>query len=115
MFNIHSTELLLVAIVALIVIGPEKLPMAIRTASLWIGRFRRSFHKVKSDIERELNADEIRRQLHNESVMAEIEEAKSNIEKTAKDTETKFKNIVAPTISIRARPKSLIRKKPKSR
>ncbi|MEQ8409306.1 MAG: Sec-independent protein translocase protein TatB [Gammaproteobacteria bacterium] len=95
MFNIHSTELLLVAIVALIVIGPEKLPMAIRTASLWIGRFRRSFHKVKSDIERELNADEIRRQLHNESVMAEIEEAKSNIEKTAKDTESKFKNIVS--------------------
>ncbi len=95
MFNIHSTELLLVAIVALIVIGPEKLPTAIRTASLWIGRFRRSFYKVKSDIERELNADEIRRQLHNESVLAEIEQAKTDVEKAAKESESKFKNIVS--------------------
>lgn len=95
MFNIHTTELLLVAIVALIVIGPEKLPAAIRTTSLWVGRFRRSFYKVKSDIERELNADEIRRQLHNESVMAEIEEAKSEVENTAKDTEKAVKNIVS--------------------
>ena len=65
MFNIHSTELLLVCIVALIVIGPEKLPAAVKTASLWIGRFRRSFYKVKAEIERELNTDEIRQQLHN--------------------------------------------------
>ena len=95
MFNIHSTELILVAIVALIVIGPEKLPAAIRTASLWIGRFRRSFYRVKADIERELNTDEIRRQLHNESVMAEIEEAKSEVENTARDTEKSVKNIVS--------------------
>ena len=71
MFNIHSTEILLILIVALIVIGPEKLPTAIKTAGLWIGRFRRSFYKVKAEIERELNTDEIRRQLHNESVMAQ--------------------------------------------
>lgn len=95
MFNIHSTELILIAIVALIVIGPEKLPAAIRTASLWMGRFRRSFHRIKADIEREINADEIRRTLHNESVMAEIEDAKSEVERTAKDTEKSVKNIVS--------------------
>jgi len=95
MFNIHSTELILVAIVALIVIGPEKLPAAVRTASLWIGRFRRSFHRIKADIEREINADEIRRQLHNESVMAEIEDAKSKVESTARETEKSVKNIVS--------------------
>ena len=79
MFNIHSTEILLILIVALIVIGPEKLPTAIKTAGLWIGRFRRSFYKVKAEIERELNTDEIRRQLHNESVMAQIEDAKAKV------------------------------------
>mgnify|MGYP001061482136 CR=1 FL=1 len=94
MFNIHSTELLLVAVVALLIIGPEKLPAAVRTASLWIGRFRRSFYKVKSEIEREINADEIRRQLHNESVLAEIEEAKSEVENTAKSTQESVKNLV---------------------
>ena len=101
MFNIHSTEIIVVLIVALIVIGPDKLPMAIKTASLWVGRFRRSFHKVKAEIERELNTDEIRRQLHNESVLAELEEAKSHVEKAksdvegvARETEQSVSNIV---------------------
>lgn len=94
MFNIHSTELLLIAIVALIVIGPEKLPQTIRTASLWIGRFRRSFYRVKADIERELNTDEIRRQLHNESVLADIEETKNQIKNTAADTKQSVENLV---------------------
>lgn len=95
MFNISPTELLLVAIVALIVIGPEKLPSTIRTASLWIGRFRRSFYQVKADIERELNTDEIRRQLHNESVLAEIENAKKHVEEAAEDTKKSVENIVS--------------------
>lgn len=94
MFNIHSTELLLVCVVALIVIGPEKLPGAIKTASLWIGRFRRSFYKVKNEIERELNADEIRRQLHNESVLDDIENAKSRMSDLAKETERSVNNLV---------------------
>ena len=94
MFNIHSTEILLILIVALIVIGPDKLPSAIRTTSLWIGRFRRSFYKVKAEVERELNTDEIRRQLHNESVMAQIEDAKTKVNKVAKDTETSVNSLV---------------------
>ena len=94
MFNIHSTELLLVCIVALIVIGPQQLPSAIKTAGLWIGRFRRSFYKVKAEIERELNADEIRRQLHNESIMEDIEDAKSRLQDVAKDAEKSVNSIV---------------------
>ena len=83
--SIHPTELLLILVVALLVIGPERLPAAIRTASLWFGRFRRSFYKVKAEIERELNADEVRRQLHNESVLADIREVKSDVENAASD------------------------------
>jgi sec-independent protein translocase protein TatB len=95
MFNIHSTELLLVCIVALIVIGPEKLPAAVKTAGLWIGRFRRSFYKVKAEIERELNTDEIRRQLHNESVLAEIESAKADVTGITDEAEKTISNIVS--------------------
>ena len=94
MFNIHSTEILLILIVALVVIGPDRLPMAVKTAGLWIGRFRRSFYKVKAEIERELNTDEIRRQLHNESVLAQIDEAKEKVESVAKETETSVNKIV---------------------
>lgn len=94
MFNIGSFEVLLIFIIALLVLGPERLPGAVRTAGLWIGRFRRSFNKAKSEIEKELNADEIRRQLHNETIMAEIEETKSNLEDLARDTESSADNIV---------------------
>ena len=79
MFNISPMELMLVFVVALLVIGPDKLPGAVRTGSLWLGRFRRSYNKVKSEIERELNTDEIKRQLHNEAVLEEIEQAKAGL------------------------------------
>ncbi len=68
--------------------------MAVKTAGLWIGRFRRSFYKVKAEIERELNTDEIRRQLYNESVLAQIDEAKAKVESVAKDTETSVNKLV---------------------
>ncbi len=88
MFDIGPSELLVIFVVALLVIGPERLPSAVKTASLWIGRFRRSFHKIKAEVERELNADEIRRQLHNESIMAEVEDAKKQAQEFARDVET---------------------------
>jgi sec-independent protein translocase protein TatB len=94
MFDIGPSEILLICVIALIVVGPERLPGAVKTAGMWIGRFRRSFYKIKSEIERELNADEIKRQLYNESVLAELDEAKTQLTDTAKDTEETVKNIV---------------------
>lgn len=78
MFQVGPLELMLVFVVALLVIGPERLPGAARTAGLWIGRFRRSFHRIRSEIEQELNADEIRRQLHNEAILEEVENVKKH-------------------------------------
>ncbi|MGE6794069.1 sec-independent protein translocase protein TatB [Pseudomonas guineae] len=69
MFDIGFTELLLVGIVALLVLGPDRLPGAVRTAGLWIGRIKRSFSAIKAEVEREIGADEIRRQLHNEQIL----------------------------------------------
>jgi sec-independent protein translocase protein TatB len=69
MFEIGFTELLLVALVALVVLGPERLPGAVRTAGLWVGRLKRSFMSIKAEVEREIGADEIRRQLHNEHIL----------------------------------------------
>lgn len=76
MFGISFTELLLVGLVALLVLGPERLPGAARTAGLWIGRLKRSFNAIKQEVEREIGADEIRRQLHNEHILSLEEEAR---------------------------------------
>ena len=76
MFGISFSELLLVGLVALLVLGPERLPGAARTAGLWIGRLKRSFNAIKQEVEREIGADEIRRQLHNEHILSMEEEAK---------------------------------------
>lgn len=97
MFNISPMELILVFVVALLVIGPDKLPGAVRTASLWLGRFRRSYNKVKSEIERELNTDEIKRQLHNEAVLEEIEQAKAHVKKIADETKVSVDTLVTST------------------
>lgn len=69
MFGIGFSELLLVGLVALLVLGPERLPGAARTAGLWIGRLKRSFNSIRYEVEREIGADEIRRQLHNEQIL----------------------------------------------
>jgi sec-independent protein translocase protein TatB len=76
MFGISFSELMLVGLVALLVLGPERLPGAARTAGLWVGRLKRSFNAIKQEVEREIGADEIRRQLHNEHIMSLEQEAK---------------------------------------
>ncbi|MDZ5604158.1 Sec-independent protein translocase protein TatB [Pseudomonas sp. RP23018S] len=76
MFGISFGELLLVGLVALLVLGPDRLPGAARTAGLWIGRLKRSFNSIKMEVEREIGADDIRRQLHNEHILAMEQEAR---------------------------------------
>ena len=76
MFGISFSELLLVGLVALLVLGPERLPGAARMAGLWIGRLKRSFNAIKQEVEREIGADEIRRQLHNEHILSLEQEAR---------------------------------------
>tara|TARA_R110002072_G_scaffold103600_1_gene227244 strand:+ start:7358 stop:7774 length:417 start_codon:yes stop_codon:yes gene_type:complete len=87
MFDIGFPELLLVSIVALLVIGPERLPETIRTIMLWLGRIRRTFTNIKTELEQELGTDEIRRQLHNESIMKDIRETKETISDAFKDAD----------------------------
>ncbi|WP_205341249.1 Sec-independent protein translocase protein TatB [Denitrificimonas caeni] len=69
MFDIGFSELILIGVVALLVLGPDRLPGAARVAGLWLGRIKRSFNNIKEDVERELGADEIRRELHNEGIL----------------------------------------------
>ncbi len=79
MFDIGFAELLLVSVVGLLVLGPERLPGAIRTVSLYLGKMRRSFNNVRAEIEREINADELKRDLHNSAVMNSLKAAEQDL------------------------------------
>jgi len=75
MFDIGFFELLMVAVVGLLVIGPERLPGAVRTGSLWVGRLKRSLRETRTNFEQQIGADDIRRQLHNEEVMHSLQQS----------------------------------------
>ncbi len=100
MFDIGFPELLLVSVVALLVIGPDKLPGTIRTISLWLSRMRRSLATIKAELEAELGADEIREQLHNEGVMKEIAETKNQIDGALRDAKDTLSNISSGSSNI---------------
>lgn len=61
MFDVGLTELMVIAVVALIVIGPERLPKVARTAGLLLGRLQRYVGDVKADINREIQLDELKK------------------------------------------------------
>ncbi|MBA0448196.1 Sec-independent protein translocase protein TatB [Stenotrophomonas maltophilia] len=63
MFDIGFSELLVIAVVALVVLGPERLPKAARFAGLWVRRARNQWDSVKQELERELQAEDIKRQM----------------------------------------------------
>ena len=61
MFDIAFSELLVIGIVALIVIGPERLPKVARTAGQWLGKLNRYVAQVKQDIDRDMKLEELRK------------------------------------------------------
>lgn len=79
MFDIGFTELLLIAAIAVVVIGPQRLPETIRFISLWLGRLKRALTRLAKDMEQEVGMDEIRRQLHNEEILSSLKELESTV------------------------------------
>ncbi len=63
MLDIGATELLLVAIIGLVVVGPERLPRLARTLGLWVKRLRGQVSSIQRDINRELELEDLKRQL----------------------------------------------------
>ena len=80
MFDIGFFELLVIGCISLVVIGPERLPEAARAVGLWLGRLKRSLRDTRTELEKQLGADDIRRQLHNEEVMRSLESSKRQVQ-----------------------------------
>ncbi|MEZ7819161.1 MAG: sec-independent protein translocase protein TatB [Candidatus Azotimanducaceae bacterium] len=97
--GISTIETMVIIVVILLVIGPERLPETLRTLGLWVGRLQRSFTSVKTEIEKEIDMDGIRRQLHNEAVMEEMrrieEEVKSGTDVLSQQTAVDANSIMS--------------------
>ncbi|MCX4192431.1 Sec-independent protein translocase protein TatB [Methylophaga sp. OBS1] len=74
MFDIGFWEILLIAVVALLVVGPERLPRLIRVTGLWIGRAQASLQSIRSEISRELRAQELQDALKKPDNMPDLNE-----------------------------------------
>lgn len=80
-------EILIIAVVALLVVGPERMPEAVRTVALTLGRIKRSFDSARTEIEKQVGADDIRRQLHNEAIVDNLANLKKELSVADKKAE----------------------------
>lgn len=86
MFDVGFAEIVLVMVIALLVVGPERLPRLARTAGLWLGKARAFVQSVREDIEREVAAEELKRVMRDTSQLGEeVRAVREIIEETDAD------------------------------
>jgi sec-independent protein translocase protein TatB len=94
-FDIGFLELMVVGILGLLVLGPERLPVAARTVGLFIGKIRRTMSNIQDDLERQVRTDELKEKLRDPYATFLDEEesaAKDNVSKDAQVKETASQN-----------------------
>lgn len=104
MFDVGFSELLIIAVVALLVLGPERLPKATRFAGLWVRKARAQWYSVKSEFEFEMAQEEMKKHLQDVEntikapvlqLQEDFQEASSDLEKTV-DTELSLETKTEP-------------------
>jgi sec-independent protein translocase protein TatB len=85
MFDVGFSELIMVGLVALLVIGPEKLPKAARIAGFWLGKTRSTIASVKAEIKQELHAEEMRQLMQQQLISDELQQAVNDSEAAITD------------------------------
>lgn len=100
MFDIGFTELMVIGVVALVVIGPERLPGVARTIGHLAGRLQRYVNDVKADISREMEFDELRKM--RDSMQEAATEVENTVRKELSDTEQDLNKTVAEAVEDKA-------------
>ena len=90
MFDIGFSELIIIAVVSLLVIGPERLPGAIRTGSAWLNKFKRGFNDIKREVQQELHNDAVMQDLRKtgEDLKAQANSIHQDIKQTGESITT---------------------------
>jgi len=89
MFDVGFWEILLILVLALVIIGPERLPSAARKAGFFVGKARRYIEGVRSEVEEELDVNEFKRMLHNQEV--QINELQQQLKSGVDDVGSEIK------------------------
>lgn len=97
MFDIGFLELVVCAVVALIVLGPERLPTAARTLGRWVGRARRMVRNLTDEVDRQLKAEELRERIRQERSAVGLEEIQQSV-RSALDEARQFDQYLVPDV-----------------
>lgn len=90
MFDIGFFELIIIGILALLVLGPERLPKAARTAGMWVGRIKQGFSSIQQEVNQQLHIEEMQRQL---------EDNRRKLEETLRKQEQSIADSTGPQAS----------------
>ncbi|MGH8503078.1 MAG: Sec-independent protein translocase protein TatB [Gammaproteobacteria bacterium] len=100
MFDIGFSELVLIGVIALLVVGPEKLPQLARQAGSWMGKIKRFVNSARDDIEHELKPDELRRVLNEQrNEISQLKAMISSAQTDPRETGGSVKKIEARTVA----------------
>ena len=101
MFDFGFWEMLMVVLVALVVVGPERLPGLARTVGFWVGKAKRMITEVKAEIHEELAAEELKKALDEQDLMEDVYEMIEETKKVGEDIKDKVgeaKDTATPSI-----------------
>lgn len=110
MFDIGFWELILLSIVALLIVGPERLPRLVRTAGFWMGKARGIVADVREEVEREIRLEEVKRSLSQQSGADEFKKLADRVKSINADVQ----QTVSDKGSVRSKP-SLGKEAPKNK
>lgn len=85
MFDISFWEILIIGAIALVVVGPERLPKLLRIIGLWVGRARASFQSIRDEVEREVNAEGLRETKR--AIESDTRDAMKTVEKSVSEAQ----------------------------
>jgi sec-independent protein translocase protein TatB len=94
MFDVGFSEMLVIAVVALIVLGPERLPKAARLAGLWVRKARAQWYSVKAELEAEIANEQFRRELK-----APLDEVKQSLDGAAASVDELMRAKTPPAVA----------------
>lgn len=93
MFEIGFWELVMVGVVALLVVGPERLPGLARTAGRWLGKARRLLADVKAEVDRELQLDELKQSLRQQADLNAMKDLGDRVKSLRQELQTEYQEV----------------------
>lgn len=103
MFDLGFWEIIMIVLVALIVVGPERLPGLARTTGLWVGKAKHFVNSVKQEIHDEITADELKKTFEPEQLMDDVYEIIEETRQVGQETKQSLHDIQKEATSVKNR------------